>query len=355
MNGRWLRTGGIPFVLLTMALAVSSAPPPDAYSVRNLVSDGSVHAGAIDQNLINPWGMARSPDGPWWVANEGSDTSTLYDEGGRPQTLIVGVEGGPTGTVYNGGSGFEISDGSTSAPARFLFATGEGKILGWAPSLALTPPSTRTFVAADASGRGASYTGLTIASTTQGDFLYAADFANGRVDMYDAKFNLIADRRMFVDPRLPEGFAPFGVQALAGRIYVAYALRDEKGEEVAGEGLGVISAFAPDGKFAARVASRTGLNAPWGMALAPAGFGQFSGHLLVGNFGDGRISAFKFGDRYEYRGQLMTESRAPVEIEGLWAIAFGNGADAGPANVLYFTAGPAEETQGLFGAVTADL
>jgi len=207
------------------------------------------------------------------------------------------------------------------------------------------PFSTQSFLVADRSDEGAIYKGLAIASTPDGDFLYASDFHNARVDMFDGDFNLVNTPGAFVDPKLPAGFAPFGIQNIGGQIIVSYARQDADAEdEVAGQGLGFVDAFDPSGAFLGRVVSRGQLNAPWGLALAPAGFGRFGGDLLVGNFGDGRINAY------------APQSNGPYEflaIDGLWALQFGNGAAAGPTDTLFFTAGPDEESHGLFGKIEA--
>ena len=184
------------------------------------------------------------------------------------------------------------------------------------------------------------------------DFLYAADFHNNRVDVFDSSFHPVPGAA-FVDRGLPAGFAPFGIQLIAGNVFVWYAKQDEDAEdEIAGDGLGFVSAFDPDGTFIARVASRDALDAPWGMAIAPANFGRFSGDLLVGNFGDGRINAFD-PTTFEPRGHLKDVGGKAVVIDGLWGIAFGNGAAAGPTNVLYFAAGPHDQSAGLFGRIDA--
>jgi uncharacterized protein (TIGR03118 family) len=322
------------------------------YVVHNLVSDGGIPADHTDPNLVNAWGLARSATSPWWVADNETAVSTLYNGSGTPQSLVVHVPGAPTGTVFNGGTSFVITAGSASGPARFVFASEDGTISGWNPAVPPPPTSTQAFVAVDNSAVGAIYKGLAIATTPCGDFLYAADFHNRRVDMFDGSFQPVTLPNAFVDPGLPKGFAPFGIQNLEGRIFVAYAMQDEAGEdEVAGPGLGFVSVFDTAGTFLARVVSKGALNAPWGLALAPAGFGIHSGDLLVGNFGDGRINAYDIRT-FEPRGMLMTNGHRPVEIDGLWGIAFGNGANAGPATTLFFAAGPKDETQGLFGSIT---
>ena len=331
------------------------APPADktnSYTVHNLVSDGTIPAAHTDPHLVNSWGIARSAGSPWWVANADSSTSTLYDGAGNPQSLVVQVPGNPTGIVFNGGANFVITDGTSSGPARFMFASEDGTISGWSPAVPPPPPSQQAFVAVDNSGQGASYKGLAIATTADGDRLYAADFHNKRVDVFDGAFDPVMIPGAFMDPGLPKGYAPFGIQNLGGHIFVAYALQDEEGEEeVAGPGLGIVDAFDTAGTFLARVASHGPLNAPWGMTIAPAGFGRFSGNLLVGNFGDGRINAYDL-QTFEARGHLKTANHHPLVIDGLWGIGFGNGGAAGPTTTLFFAAGPDEETHGLFGSIT---
>jgi uncharacterized protein (TIGR03118 family) len=356
MRSHFLRNGlGLAAALPVLAAlaGIAAAPASDnSFTVHNLVSDGAVPALNPDPNLINSWGIARSATSPWWVANADSGTSTLYDGAGNLQSLVVKVPGNPTGIVFNEGSSFVISDGTNSGPARFLFASEDGTIVGWSPAVPPPAPSHFAFVAVPNAGADASYKGLAIAKTPFGDFLYAADFHNARVDVFDGSFHLVTPHRAFVDPDLPRGFAPFGIQNLLGRIYVAYAKQDDKGEdEVAGEGLGFVSVFDVGGRFLARVASRGPLNAPWGMTVAPADFGRFSGNLLVGNFGNGRINAYDLRT-FEPRGHLKTADHRPLAIDGLWGIGFGNGGAAGPTNVLYFASGPQEEAHGLFGAIT---
>ena len=347
-NGRsTLFLAAVALVLVTPAVA--RPPAPNSYVVHNLVSDGSIAADHMDANLVNAWGIARSATSPWWVADNGTDRSTLYNGSGTPQSLVVSVPGAPTGTVFNGGASFVVTKGAASGPARFLFASEDGTISGWNPAVA----PTQAVIAVNNSAVGASYKGLAIASTAAGAFLYAADFHNAHVDVFDGSFHPVSTAGGFVDPDLPSGFAPFGIQNLQGLIYVAYAQQDaDAGDEVAGPGLGFVSVFDADGHFLARVASGGPLNAPWGLAIAPAGFGRFSGNLLVGNFGDGRINAYDLAT-FEGKGHLKTPDHKPLAIDGLWGIGFGNGANAGPATTLFFAAGPDEESHGLFGSITA--
>jgi uncharacterized protein (TIGR03118 family) len=347
--------------LTALSVAVLAAAPVSAanisaansYTVHALVSDNGVDGSAIDANLVNGWGITASATSPWWVADNGTDTSTLYRGDGTIVPLVVSVPGGPTGTVFNGSSSFVVSAGAASGAARFLFANEDGEIRGWNPTVPAAG-STVTEVGA-AAADGASYKGLAIASSGGNAYLYAADFHNAKVDVYDGSFVLQSWTGAFVDPGIPDGFAPFGIQTLNGMIFVTYAKQDADAfDEVAGEGLGYVSAFGTDGSFLGRVASGDDLNAPWGLAWAPAtGFGRFSGTLLVGNFGDGRINAYAWTPSgWETRGHLKTADHLPLVVDGLWGIGFGNGAGSGPTTTLYFAAGPDDEEHGLFGSIT---
>jgi len=232
--------------------------------------------------------------------------------------------------------------------ARFLFATQTGQVMGWSP----TVNGTQAVTAVDESAVGARFDGLAALN----DRLYVTDFHNARVEAFDASFKPLS--LGFRDPTIPKGWAPFGIQALNGNIFVTYALQDKSKQiEVPGNGLGYVDEYTPDGKLVARVASKGNshapLNAPWGLAIAPAQFGAYSGDVLVGNFGNGRISAYQqlSSGKWVYKGQLRVASGAPIVVDGLWSIAFGNGAAAGPTNNLYFLAGPTGQTQGLFGFI----
>ncbi len=330
------------------------------YAVDNLVSDLPNRADHVDPMLVNPWGIAFGPQTAFWVANEGTDTATIYDAQGRSQSAAIGgpvvmeapltaQASGPTGVVFNPTGGFRLA--GTSRSSVFIFATTGGTILGWNPDIA----PTNAVVAVDNSNLGASYTGLTLAETSQGTRLYAADFTLGQVEVYNDAFQpatgLASDA--FIDPDLPDNYVPFNVHALGNRIFVMYALQDEKepDEEVLGSGLGIVNMFDETGEFMGRVASHGDLNAPWGIAEAPSRFGKFGNALLVGNFGDGRITAFD-PDDFEELGQLETSRDKPIEIEGLWTLVFGNGGSAGGANELFFSAGIDDEMHGLFGRIT---
>jgi uncharacterized protein (TIGR03118 family) len=336
----------------TLAAAQAGAAGSKFFNVQNLISDSSaVTAAATDPALVNGWGLSATATSPWWVSNNGSSTSTLYSGVGSKAALVVSVPGNPTGTVASAStSDFTISQGSASAPSRFLFSTESGQILGWAPTVA----ATTAIPGVDNSARGAIYKGLAVAN----DRLYATDFHNARVDVFDASFKPILPDA-FKDPQIPKGWAPFGIQALGGNIFVTYAQQDKDAkDDVAGGGLGFVDQYSPDGVLLARVAKQgkknAPLNAPWGLAMAPASFGAFAGDLLVGNFGDGRISAYleKSPGKWVYKGQLAHADGSLVVIDGLWAIAFGNDAAAGPSSTLYFASGPAGEQHGLFGSIT---
>ena len=254
--------------------------------------------------------------------------------------------------MFNGSAtDFVVSQAGKSGAARFLFSTEDGTILGWSP----TVNANTAIPGVDRSSTGAVYKGL----TTMSDRLYATDFHNGRVDVFDASLNPVTTAT-FKDPKLPAGYAPFGIQALNGSIFVTYAKQDAaKKDDVAGNGFGYVDQFTPDGAFVARVApggrKNAPSNAPWGLALAPSSFGVFSGDVLVGNFGNGRISAYQDlgGGKWVYKGQLRRGDQTLITIDGLWAIAFGNGAAGGPTTSLYFAAGPSDESHGLFGSITA--
>jgi uncharacterized protein (TIGR03118 family) len=323
----------------------------NVYDVNVLVSDSTATAApATDASLVNGWGLTAGPTTPWWAANNGTSTSTLYSGAGAKQALTVTVAGGPTGAVFNGSaSDFAVSQDGKSGAARFLFATESGTIVGWSPAV----NANTAVIGADRSGSGAIYKGLAIANGK----LYATDFHNGRVDVFDRSFNVVPGG--FRDSRIPKGYAPFGIQALGGSIFVTYARQDAaKKDDVAAPGQGFVDEFTPDGALVAQVVNsgkkNAPLNAAWGLALAPADFGVFSGDLLVGNFGNGRISAYtKRGSKWVYKGQLRRTNGAPIAVDGLWAIAFGNGAAAGKTSTLYFLSGPSGETHGLFGSISA--
>jgi uncharacterized protein (TIGR03118 family) len=334
---------------LAFLLAAPVAASGGGFTVHRLVSHG-VPSQSDDPNLVNGWGLSASPTSPWWVAANGTDKSTLYDGDGNTVPLVVDVAGGPTGTVYNGTSDFEVHHATTHGPSVFLFASEDGKLRGWNPGVPAS--STKAYVIADRSGVGAIYKGLAIATVGSANYLYTTDFHNARVDVFDGSNHLQHWAGAFKDHDLPSGYAPFGIQAIGNRIFVTFA-KQNGDDEADGAHLGYVDAFKTDGTLVARVASRGGLNAPWGLAWAPEGFGRFSGDLLVGNFGDGRIHAYKHTNSgWMPDGMLRNSHDNPIQIPGLWAIAFGNGGGAGPVDSLYFAAGPKGESAGLFGSIT---
>src|SRR5437870_9658793 len=334
------------------------ATPPASrfYQQHNLVSDGAVPADHTDPNLVNAWGLVSSPTSPWWISDNGTGRSTLYTVSTGAIPLIVtvpgpmGRQGTPTGVVFNGGSGFVVNNGAGTSPARFIFASEDGTISGFR--------GVPVVIAVDNLATGAVYKGLAIDNPTAGNFLYASNFHAGSVDVFDNHFNPVHMAGAFTDPDLPAGYAPFGIQNIGGTIYVTYALQDaDKHDDVPGEGHGFVDAFDTSGNLLRRVASKGLLNSPWGLALAPADFGFFSGDLLVGNFGNGRIHAFDptqltGQSEFQRRGPLHSADGSPIAVDGLWAIAFGSGGAAnGPTNTLFFTAGPGGEQHGLFGTL----
>jgi uncharacterized protein (TIGR03118 family) len=345
-----------------MALAPSALADRDGsgrgighYMQRNLVSDVPGAAELLDPDLVNAWGLTFGPTTPAWVADNGADVSTLYSGavGSTPVAkvgLTVSIPGGaPTGAVFNGSSGFVVQSGASSGAARFLFSSEAGTITGWNPAVPPPPPSMQAQTAV--SVPGAIFKGLAIADAATGPRIYASDFHTGQVDVWDANFAPVQIPGAFRDPSLPADYAPFGIQAVGGRIVVTYAKQDADAEdEVAGPGNGFVDLYDTDGSLLRRVASHGALNAPWGVALAPEGFGRASEALLIGNFGDGRINAYKPASG-KFLGALRDKHGRRIAIDGLWALEFGNGVIGTPQTLL-FTAGPDEETHGLFGELT---
>jgi uncharacterized protein (TIGR03118 family) len=344
---RFLASGAAVGLLFAMAAPVAAHEPgPGAndYAVTVLATGPSP-----DGDLVNAWGLARSPKSPWWVADNGTGVSTLYTANGTKVPLTVAIpEGEPTGAVFNGNSADFNGD-------NFLFDGEAGKIFGWRGALGTTAE-----VGYDHSGDGAVFKGLAIGTVGSGasaaQYLYATDFHNRRIDVFDRTFQP-ATLGAFHDPKLPKGYGPFGIQNLNEMLFVTYA-KTQPGstDERAGRGRGVVDAFATDGTFLGRVATHGALNAPWGLAWAPADFGRFSNDLLVANFGDGKINAYRLDGHHWHRdGVLKGADGKPVVIDGLWAIAFGGGltgGNNGAANTLYFTAGPNGEHDGAFGTIT---
>jgi uncharacterized protein (TIGR03118 family) len=334
--------------------------PATAYLPFDLVSDQPGVAAIHDPNLVNGWGIALGPTtGPFWVASNGKDLSTLYGGGVGSVPLAkvpleVSIPGGsPTGVVFNGTGDFLISAGGVTAPAIFIFASESGAVTAWHPAVPPPAPATAAQPAFQASD-GAIYKGMALATNGSGNFLYLADFRNGQIDVLNAGFQQVSLAGSFVDPNLPAGFAPFNVAAIGGKLYVAYARQDATGEdELPGPGRGIVSVFDLNGNFERRLISGGKLNAPWAIVQAPGEFGDFGGDLLVGNFGDGRINAYD-PETGEFQGTLSEAPGRPLKIDGLWGLAFGNGVSAGDATTLFYAAGPDDETHGLFGRITAN-
>ena len=346
------------------------------YLVTNLVSSGSIPATSTDPHLIDGWGLSRSSTSPWWVSDALGGVSTLYNSAGVIQSLVVNVAGAqtgskglPTGTVFNGTSSFQLTPGN---PALFMFVSLDGTISGWSPKV--NAASTVVMV----NNPGAVYTGATIASIKGVSYLYVANFASGRIEVYDSSF-----KRVLLPPEAFElsfssygygrledaqgqqesiaeefilnhrrgSYAPYNIQNAGGTLYVTYVQVDPvTHRNAAGPGLGYVLSFNVDGHYIRALQYGPWFNAPWGITIAPSDFGSFSHCLLVGNFGGGEILAFNVTTG-AYVGQLADQNGNNIVIDGLWGISFGNGASAGPLNTLYFAAGPAGETQGLFGSI----
>ena len=328
-------------------------PPGEAYRQRNLVSDVPGVALVEDKLLVNPWGITLTSTSPFWVANTGTSTSTLYrgDVGGSPLVPNPGlpsitIPGGvPTGTVANTTNDFVVTSPTGNGPARFIFASLSGNISGWNPNVPAAGSRTAVIMR---NIPGAVYTGLTMGNNISANFLYAANVAQGRVDAFDPAYNLSFT---FTDPGVPADYHPFNAQALGGKLYVTYAKVDPTGRDIPGVGNGYVSVFNFNGLLLNRLISNGPLNSPWGLTLAPASFGVFGGALLVGNFGDGRIHAFN-PDTGAFLGVLNDEAGEPIVNDKLWAITFGNGVAGGDVNTLYFAAGIGNEQHGLFGSLT---
>lgn len=327
----------------------------------NLVSDVPGQASTLDPDLKNPWGLALGTASPLWVANAGTDTSTLYSSApgattaAKVPTVRVTFASKPTlptGQVANNGTGFALTTAKGTGPAKFIFSTITGHIEAWSP--AADPlqgdAETKAVVA------GASYTGLAEATAKAGDQLYAANFGQNRVDVFDSSFKQVKTSFFaFKDFFLPQGYAPFNVQQLNGNVFVTYAKPDPKTHEAVGKGLGFVDEFTPEGRFVTRIASRGDLNAPWGLAIAPASWGKLAGSLLVGNFGDGKVNVIspeRYG-RFDSRisGQLTNSATGkPLVIPGLWALLPGT-ATAGGTDSIWFSAGINHEADGLVGVL----
>jgi len=341
-----------------------AAQPGGKFVQTNLVSDlPGQGAQIVDPNLKNPWGLAMGPATPLWAADNNAGVATIYaiPPGGTTVTkapLTVSIPGArastgdgpsPDGQVFNPTMGFVVSSTAGSGPALFIFVSESGRITAWSPAAdPITGARSRAQV--EFRSKTAVFKGLALARTGHGTFLYAANFHDGTVDVFNTKFNRVHLRGGFTDPAIPAGYAPFGIQNIGGLIYVTYAKQNaQKHDDVSGPGHGFIDIYTTGGQLIKRLASRGALNSPWGLARAPQRFGRFGGDLLAGNFGDGRISVFTpFSGKF--LGQLRDTHGNPISIDDLWGLRFGTRITGG-THTLLFSAGINDETDGLLGSI----
>ena len=326
---------------------------------------------AVDANLQNPWGIAVGPGLPFWIADNNSNLATLYSGTGEIETQEVtgsastgvsipasaaGVQANPTGQVYNDSGSFLITTSKGQETALFLFAGEGGTIAGWAMDSGTTAVTAYDDGVKNGTNH-AVYKGLALGTVNGASFLYATDLHNSKVDVFDTNFNLPADMQgKFVDPNIPAGYVPFGIAAISGQLYVTYAMQDAaKHDETTGAGLGYVDVFDFSGNFVSRFASGGALNAPWGIAVAPTGFGSIAGDVLIGNFGDGKINIFAPNGKQLATsvGSLAGSNGQALSFPGLWSLAFGNGDSDKPSTTLFYTAGFADQTDGVFGSIAA--
>jgi uncharacterized protein (TIGR03118 family) len=351
--------------IVTPASAKGGGIASRSYVQTNLVSDIPGLAAHTDPNLKNPWGTAVGPGSPIWVSDNHAGVTTLYDGAGNAQPLVVGIPappsagagavGAPTGQAFNtfdpASTDFMISENGKSGPAFFLFATEDGTIAGWNPSVdkahavIAVDRSTATDSAGDV---GANYKGLALVSTPSGKFIYATSFRFGTVDVFDSHFNLV---NSFTDPTVPAGFAPFGIHNIGGKLFVTFAKQGPgKDDDFARPGNGFVDVFAPNGDLLQRLVSRGKLDSPWAVTLAPSTFGAFGGDILVGNFGNGRIHAYDPASG-KLEGTLHRPGGGPIGIDGLGWLRFAPATPGAGPNTLFFTAGLNHEADGLFGTL----
>lgn len=365
---RILRSCSIVAVAIALVPVLTFA---QHYTQTNLVSDISGKAPVFDLHLKNPWGLTRSPDGgPWWIANNNSGTSTLYDGSGNPfppanqgGPLIVivpppkstpGALSTPTGIVFNGSSDFELTPQTPGNPAIFIFATEDGTISGWNFNL---NDGTHAVLKVDNSDGGAPdsavYKGATIAELNGRRLLYVTNFRSGKVEIYDSHFKPVhLGEEAFDDDQIPIDFAPFNVQNIGGDLFVTYAKQDAlRHDPVHGNGGGFVDIYSPSGKLLKRLQNGPWFDAPWGVVWTPRDFGEFSNNILVGNFRNGWIAAFD-GFSGDFKGFMKKEKdNSRIFIDGIWSLTFGNNGLAGPSTTLFFTAGINNENDGLFGTL----
>jgi uncharacterized protein (TIGR03118 family) len=324
------------------------------YQQTNLVSDAAIEGtNPPDPNLKNPWGIARGTTSPWWVSDNRTGVSTLYSGAGTKVPLTVTIPhttqsatGTPTGVVFNGSAtDFAITPGT---PANFIFVSLDGTISAWNSGM-------NAVVKVQGSPNSV-FTGATIAQVQDNQFLYVADLKEGRITVYDTNFDPVEAPGAFRDEGIPKGFAPFNVQNIGGNLYVAYAKQNQaKNFVVFGAGFGFVDVFSPRGRLLSRLEHGDQFNAPWGLTLAPSDFGSFSHKVIVGQFGSGELLAFD-GVAGRFEGRLRDANDNPIVIDGLWGISFGAGQPSpqtsGPANTLFFAAGPNAGNDGIFGTLT---
>jgi uncharacterized protein (TIGR03118 family) len=364
------------FTLAACGGGSSSGAPPAAamgFTDTALVTDNDTvvaTALTIDANLQNPWGIAFAPGSPFWISDNNNNLSTLYSGIGANETQGVtgsasvgvaipasaaGVQAKPTGQVYNGSGGFMITTSMGQESALFIFDGEGGTIAAWAKDSGATAVTAYDDGVANA-GNHAVYKGLAIGAVGGATFLYATDLHNNKVDVFDTNFSKPAAMQgKFVDPNIPAGFAPFGIAALNGNLYVTFAKQDAAmHDEITGAGLGYVDVFDFSGNLISQFASAGPLNAPWGIAIAPAGFGSLQGDVLIGNFGDGMINIFSPNGTAlaNAEGPLMSSAGQPFVFPGLWSLVFGNGDSDKPVTTLFYTAGFANQTDGVFGGIT---
>jgi uncharacterized protein (TIGR03118 family) len=383
-TGRLLNCAKLFAAIALATLAVPTLTLAQHYTQTNLISDIPGLAAHTDPNLKNSWGLTRSPTGsPWWIANNNSGTSTLDDGNGNPINIFVEANGStsnfvvvpppgfaaagtpstPTGIVFNGSpTDFLLNKGTPAGkPAVFIFATEDGTISGWNPAVNLlpggSPPSPNAVLEVDnsdkGSANGAVYKGMTSGEIEGKKFLYVANFRSARVEVYDTNFQRVNfGQEAFDDDSIPAGFAPFNIQNIGGSLFVTYAKQDAaRHDPVGGTGLGFVDIFSTTGKFQGGLEHGDWFNAPWGVVWTPRDFGEFSNTILVGNFRSGRIAAFN-GFTMKFIGFVLKPDNSLVFIDGIWSLTFGNNGTAGPSTTLFFTAGPNNETDGLFGTLT---
>lgn len=337
-----------PRTLATLIAAACVSITPQAlaapiYTQTNLTSNIPGLAANTDPNLKNPWGMSFGATTPIWVSDQGTNVSTLYTASGAPTSLVVSTPPGPTGQVFNSTTGFELAPGD---PARFIFASLSGTVSGWNPAVSATSAVTE-FTATD----HAAFTGLASGSSGGKDYLYAADFANGKIDVLDNAYHKVSLSGSFVDPNLPANYAPYNIANVGGKLYVEYAKVDPVTHIPSTQNnQGIVSVFNTNGQFVQRLITDTHLNSPWGVVLAPSGFGGFANDLLVGNFGNGVINAFDPGTG-AFVGVIADADGKPLANDGLWALAFRSPGSAFDPNALYFVAGIHDQRDGLLGVI----